>query len=135
MKKFLLNYWKSIVVIISILYLSFASPSTFSKIPTFENEDKLVHMLMYAGLCAILIFDFRLADKNNNTKSKHGYILCLIFPILLGGVVEILQPLYFAPRSASWFDFGANVSGILLSWIFMHVFENIIHKLFVRRKA
>ena len=133
MKKFFLNYWKSIAVVCCILYLSFAPPSTFNDIPSFENEDKLVHFLMYAGLCCILIFDFRLANKQNKTKSLIGYLLCMVFPALLGGSVEILQPMYFG-RGGSWFDMSANVIGILSAWVFMHVFEVFINKIFVRRK-
>ena len=89
---------------------------------------------MYAGLCAMLIFDFRLAGKNNKTKSLAGYSLCLIFPILMGGTIEILQPLYFG-RGGSWFDLSANLSGIISAWIFMHVFESSINKIFVRKKT
>jgi len=135
MKNYFVHYWKSTTVVLCILYLSFASPSRFANIPTFDNEDKLVHFLMYAGLCCIFIFDFRLANKNNNTKSTLGYLLCLALPILLGGSVEILQPIYFAPRSASWFDFLANTVGVLSAWVFMHLFEGLINKIFIRKKA
>ena len=134
MKKFFLGYWKSIIIVICILYLSFASPSTFAKIPTFYNEDKLIHFLMYAGLCCMLIFDFRLANKTNKTKSVIGYMICMAFPILMGATIEILQPLYFG-RGGSWFDLSANITGVILAWVFMHVFEGLITKIFVRKKA
>lgn len=134
MKKFPFSYLRSIVVVGVILYLSFAPSSTFDGIPTFENEDKLIHFLMYAGLCSVLIFDFRLAKKGNKTKSLTGYALCLAFPFSMGGTIEILQPIYFG-RGGSWFDMLANVSGIIIAWVFMHIFENIINKIFVRRKS
>ncbi|MEI6753214.1 MAG: VanZ family protein [Paludibacter sp.] len=133
MKNFSLNYWKSTFVVCCILYLSFAPPSTFNGIPTFNNEDKLVHFLMYAGLSCLLIFDFRLANKNNKTKSLIGFLLCFAFPVLLGGTIEILQPLYFG-RGGSWFDLSANVTGIIAAWVFMHVFERLITKIFVWNK-
>jgi len=133
MKKFIFNYWKSILVVCCILYLSFAPPSTFNDIPTFDNEDKLIHFLMYAGLCCMLIFDFRLASKKNSAQSFLRYIVYLVFPALLGGSIEILQPLYFG-RGGSWFDFLANITGIISAWIFMHIFEGFINKIFVRRR-
>jgi len=134
MKKFFLNYWKSIAVVCCILYLSFAPPSTFNGIPTFNNEDKLVHFLMYAGLCCMLIFDFRFANNKNKTKSVAGLLICLVFPALLGGSIEILQPMYFG-RGGSFFDLSANIVGIISAWVFMHVFEGYINKIFVRKKA
>jgi VanZ family protein len=133
MKKIFLNYWKSTLVVCCILYLSFAPPSTFNDIPTFDNEDKLVHFLMYAGLCCMLIFDFRLANNKNKTKSIIRYIVYLVFPAVLGGSIEILQPMYFG-RGGSWFDFLANISGIMSAWLFMSVFEGSINKIFVRTR-
>ncbi len=133
LKFFFSNYWRSLIVIGCILYLSFAPPSTFKGIPTFNNEDKLVHFLMYAGLSCLLIFDFRLANNKNKTKSVVGFMLCLLFPVLLGGSIEILQPLYFE-RGGSWFDLSANLTGIIAAWVFMHVFQGLINKIFVWNK-
>lgn len=109
------NFWKSIAGIGFILHLSFAPPSEFKGIPTFENEDKLVHILMYFGLVSILILDFSSALKKRNIKSI-VFVLCIIFPIILGGLIEILQPMFFAPRTASWFDWYADIAGVLIAW-------------------
>ena len=88
---------------------------------------------MYAGLSCLLIFDFRLANNKNKTKSVVGFMLCLLFPVLLGGSIEILQPLYFE-RGGSWFDLSANLTGIIAAWVFMHVFQGLINKIFVWNK-
>lgn len=114
---FILYFWKSILIISIILYLSFAPPSTFNGVPTFENEDKLVHILMYAGLTCILIFDFRRYAKTKTMSIVAFILICLLFPVFLGGAVEILQPIYFAPRTAEWFDWFSDISGMLLGWI------------------
>jgi VanZ family protein len=111
------NYWKSLIVVAVILHLSFASPSEFKGIPTFENEDKLVHFLMYAGLAIALIYDHKRAKTNNSLILYR--LICIFFPIFLGGIVEILQPMYFAPRSASWFDWLADILGVLAGWLIM----------------
>ena len=106
-----------------ILYLSFAPPSEFKDIPTFKHEDKLVHILMYLGLVLILILDFSSALKKKNIKSNVFISLCIVFPIILGGLVEILQPMYFAPRSASWFDWFADIAGVLIAWGGMYLIK------------
>ncbi|MEI8085197.1 MAG: VanZ family protein [Paludibacter sp.] len=120
-------YWKSFFVIVCILYLSFAPPSTFKKIPTFDNEDKLVHLLMYAGLSAMLIFDFRNHKKENNICSSF-VLACLLFPAFLGGLIEILQPRYFAPRTGSWGDFIADILGVFVGWLFMYGWSKVTKK-------
>ena len=126
-KKFLRTYWKSILIISGILYLSFAPPSEFKGIPTFENEDKLVHIIMYGGLTCVLIFDFRQYAKNNPLSSLAFILICLLTPVILGGVVEILQPMYFAPRTAEWFDWFSDITGVLLGWLVMKL---VVFKLF-----
>jgi len=111
------NYWKSLIIVAVILHLSFASPSEFKGIPTFENEDKLVHFLMYAGLAIALIYDYKGSTLKKSTLIY--WLICIVFPISLGGIVEILQPMYFAPRSASWFDWLADILGVLAGWLTM----------------
>ena len=126
-KKFLRTYWKSLLIISGILYLSFAPPSTFKGVPSFENEDKLVHIIMYGGLTCVLIFDFRLYARNNPLSSLAFILICLLTPVILGGVVEILQPMYFAPRTADWFDWFSDITGVSLGWLAMKL---IVLKLF-----
>ena len=128
-KKFLRTYWKSILIISGILYLSFAPPSEFKGIPTFENEDKLVHIIMYGGLTCVLIFDFRQYAKNNPLSSLAFILICLLTPVILGGVVEILQPIYFAPRTADWFDWISDITGVLLGWLAMKLIVFGVFKL------
>jgi len=126
-KKFLGTYWKSILIISGILYLSFAPPSTFKGVPSFENEDKLVHIIMYGGLTCVLIFDFRQYAKNNPLSTLAFILICLLTPVILGGIVEILQPIYFAPRTAEWIDWFSDITGVMLGWLVMKL---IVFRLF-----
>jgi len=119
---FLRSYWKSLTVIAGILYLSFAPPSTFTGVPSFPNEDKLVHIFLYGCLANILIFDFR--NYKKLLDNRFAFILyCIALPILLGGMVEILQPMYFAPRTAEWFDWFSDITGTMLGWAFMSILK------------
>jgi len=115
----IINYWKSIIFISCILYLSFASPSTFKGVPTFENEDKVVHLFLYFILTCILIFDFRQFAKKNQMSILSFVLICIIFPIVLGGAIEIIQPIYFPPRTADWFDWFSDISGVFIGWMAM----------------
>ena len=128
-KKFLGTYWKSILIISGILYLSFAPPSTFKGVPSFENEDKLVHIIMYGGLTCVLIFDFRKYAKKYQLSTLAFILICLLTPVILGGVVEILQPMYFAPRTAEWLDWFSDITGVLLGWLAMKLIVLRLFKL------
>ena len=128
-KTFLSIYWKSLIIISGILYLSFAPPSTFKGVPSFENEDKLVHLIMYAGLTCFLIFDFRQYAKNKTLSVLAFILICLLFPVFLGGAVEILQPVFFAPRTAEWFD---DIAGVMLGWLVSQMIKPFLLKISVR---
>lgn len=115
----IINYWKTLVITFIILHLSFAPPSEFSRIPTFENEDKLIHFLMYFALTAVLIHDTLRASRKQELNTKMVLRFCLIFSVILGGVIEIMQPLFFAPRTASWYDWLADTLGVVAAWFLM----------------
>jgi len=129
-KYYILYYWKSILVIAVIFYLSFASPATFNGIPTFEYEDKLVHLFMYGGLTGVLMIDFRQFARYFQTTVLSFILICLALPVILGGAIEILQPIFFPPRTADWLDWFSNISGVLSGWFLMSF---ITHKAFKRK--
>lgn len=122
LKKIIRLYWKSISVVMFILYLSFAPPSSFKKIPSFENEDKIIHFLMYAGLTVVMIYDFRKHTKNN-ASTFIFVVACVFFPSFFGGLIEILQPTLFAPRTGSIGDFYADILGVFAGWLTMYVWN------------
>ncbi|NDV46758.1 hypothetical protein D0T49_06830 [Paludibacter sp. 221] len=128
-KNFFISYWKSIIVFIGILYLSFAPPSAFKSVPTFSNADKVIHFLMYLGLTAVLIYDSRKRNKTGKySYSILFFIACIVFPIVLGGIIEILQGAYFKPRSASWVDWFADIAGVVAGWGAAHLFFKLKNK-------
>jgi len=119
--RFFKQYWKSMLFICILFYLSFAKPSTFKYAPSFINIDKMVHVFLYFIFGVLLIVDF---SKSNIEKSSQSIkiLTTFVFPILIGGVIEILQEMYFKPRSAEWIDWFSDIFGIVLSYVFMHYF-------------
>jgi VanZ family protein len=125
-------YWKSIFMVLLIQYLSFASPATFERIPTpqLPDFDKLVHFLMYAGLTVALIWDHK-KHRKSNSNLQFFVLICILFPILFGGVVEILQSAYFAPRTGDWLDWLFDIGGVLCACIWMRLIRpRILNKNF-----
>jgi VanZ family protein len=39
-----------------------------------------------------------------------------LFPIALGGIIEILQEMFFNPRSGEWLDWLTDIAGVLTAW-------------------
>lgn len=119
------SYWKSIALTTCILYLSFAPSSTFNELPTFKFEDKIIHLLMYLALTISLLLEY-----NNNKIQKTNVLpliaICAIFPIFLGGLIEVFQPILSATRTASWFDWGFNILGVTGGWMAFYLYYRIL---------
>ncbi|NCC98238.1 MAG: hypothetical protein EOL95_00845 [Bacteroidia bacterium] len=111
-------YWKTSLISIIIIYLSLIKIPSSIEIPKIPFYDKWVHLIMYACLCAIVLFD---CIKSSNSRP---YISAAIYSITLGGILELLQIL-FPPRSASFADFLANLIGCSLSLIIFFLIKFI----------
>ena len=112
MINFIRNFWKSISILLILLYLSFAPPSSFKELPPIKIEyfDKIVHLFLYAFFTYILVLDSCKYLKPKRSKSIY-LTGCFIFPILLGGFIEIAQATWFFPRTAEWIDWFADIIG------------------------
>lgn len=126
-KNVFLTYWKSIIIVVGILYLSFAPPSTFKALPVFKHADKIVHFCMFFALTVVLIYDYSRTYKSI-FKGASFYLICFVAPIVLGGVIEIMQGAFFYPRTASWFDWLADIVGVLLGAGLMYLISSVLRK-------
>lgn len=127
MLKTALSYWKSILSVIIIVYLSFAPPSDFREMPKVNILffDKIVHVALYVFLTIVLIFDFR--SHNKFSKNSSMYIVqCILFPIILGGCIEIAQDKWFYPRTAEWVDWFADILGVSIGLVITHFYRRKI---------
>jgi VanZ family protein len=119
MINFIRKFWKSLSLLLILLYLSFAPPSNFKEVPPIKIEyfDKFVHVVLYVIFTVILIVDFRKFLDVKTYKSIF-FICCFIFPVLLGGFIEIAQETWFSPRTAELIDWFADIIGIGIGfWI------------------
>lgn len=110
---FLKLYNKTILITLFVLFLSLYNVNTF--IPhsfyLFKNEDKVIHLLMYFGITIVLLFESYLA----NPRSVNKMLLLNIFPLFIGGMVELMQTYLTQFRSGDWFDFFADAAGVILA--------------------
>jgi VanZ family protein len=124
----ILKFWKSIITTFVICYLSFAQPDTFKNVPKLhiDDLDKIIHMIMYFGLTTILWYDYGKIVKHRTEKSL--IITGVVFPILLGGFIEIAQQAWFSPRTAEWADWSMDAIGTLLAFSILAIAHHIKHK-------
>lgn len=126
------NHLISLLIIAIICYLSFFTPpkTDLNEIP---NLDKLVHFCMYFGLSSIIWIEYLW----HHTSVSWRQILprVIFFPILLSGLIEILQENCTATRSGDWLDFIANSIGALASVpAGYYVYHRLVRKYLSRRQ-
>jgi len=95
-----------LVYLFLIIFLSLSPPSQFPKIILFTGADKIIHLLMYAGLGWMLMWAFY---KEHLSKTIRVFLL-LSVPVW-GTLMECLQLFMHQGRSFSWFDILANFVG------------------------
>lgn len=113
MFSFLRQYSLSVLCLVLIGYLSFFVPSGLpgADVP---GLDKLVHSAMYGGLCLIVWWEY--VRKHATLYWPRLLTWNVAAPILLGGLVEILQAYCTTTRSGDWWDFAADTLGVLLAF-------------------
>lgn len=105
-----LNYIPTAVVLGTIVYLSLAdvhSPGGYS----FPYMDKAAHFCMYGGLVSVLFFDLSRVSRVLPGCVKL-FVFTWLFPVLFGGIMELLQGYLTTTRSAEWSDFLMNSAGV-----------------------
>ena len=98
-----------LVYLFLIIFLSLLPPSQFPKITLFPGIDKLIHLLMYAGLGWLIMWAFY---KEHLSKPTRVFIF-LSVPIW-GALMEFMQLFMHQGRSFSWVDILANLAGAIL---------------------
>ena len=112
MLDYLKKYPLTLLVVLTIFYLSFFKPpqTDMEQIP---GIDKLIHTCMYGGLCFLLWTEYlRTHQKLNLRKMLIGGIL---LPTAMSGIIELLQSYCTEHRGGDWLDFAANSLGVLLA--------------------
>ena len=88
------KYPVSLLIILTVIYLSFFKPPTtdLSNIP---NIDKIVHVCMYLGMSGMLWLEFLRAHQKGDSPLLQEY--CTTY------------------RGGDWLDFAANTTGALIA--------------------
>ena len=76
--------------------------------------DKWTHLVMYGGTCITIWMEYLRRHQTINWKKI--VLLAIIAPILMSGLLELLQAYCTGGhRSGEWLDFAANSLGVVLA--------------------
>ena len=99
------------VLILVIWYLSLFTPP---KMPLdgISFIDKWTHLVMYGTLVGTLWFEYVKQQRKQPDGTTALYLyLC---PVLMSGIIELVQEYCTVSRSGDWYDFAANATGGVL---------------------
>ncbi|WP_235206975.1 VanZ family protein [Pedobacter sp. V48] len=88
----------------------------------FEGFDKLVHLGFFYVL-TILLFYGKIKHQHNYSFRSLTIFKIIVITAALGGGIELLQWKFFTYRSAEWWDFGCDMTGVFMgvfSYILLH---------------
>ena len=106
----------STFVVLFLSFFDFSLISPPSDMPPMLN-DKMAHFLMYLVVAIVLWVEYIHSHKYNRKNLIKGLILCILCPIILGGLVEIGQGELTTFRTGDVKDFIADVFGVLVALI------------------
>ena len=75
--------------------------------------DKWAHIVMYGGSCCVLWLEYMRSHRRPD-YGKLG-LWAWVAPIVMGGVLELLQEYCTTTRNGDWIDLAANATGVTLA--------------------
>lgn len=120
------RYPLSLFLTALVLYLSFF-PVPHTELEDVPFIDKWVHIVMYGGYTLVMWIEYlRSHARIHFTRTLLGFVIA---PVVLSGIIELLQEYCTTTRSGDWFDLLANALGIVLSALAGYTFLGSIVRL------
>ena len=108
-----LYFFIAISLTIGITIGSLISVKNVIEIPPVKFFDKFLHTSAYFMLTLSWLFAYK-----KSLKLKKKGILILITVFIYGIIIEVLQGVLTTYRQADYFDMLANLTGIIIAWLF-----------------
>ena len=105
-----LIYKEAIIIGLLIAYFSVVKEPVIRLPEDVAFADKWGHVLAYFLMGSMLALDLWRGD----VKGMHLWVIGLAVPIVYGGLLEIIQGAFCYPRTASWWDWLADIIGTIV---------------------
>lgn len=107
------KYPISCMLIAVIWYLSLLFNAPETPLDDVPLVDKWVHMVMYGGTFSVLWIEY--IRQHQKPDYKKLLIWAFIAPIVMSGIIELLQEYCTKTRQGEWTDLLANSIGVVLA--------------------
>lgn len=114
MMRFFRIYGMSVVYSLFVLYMSIIKLPKDFVVPDFNLKDKVLHGGAYVVFSLILCFELYRQRYLFSEKKMWGW--GMLYPILYGGFIEIIQENFFPPRRGEWSDWLADIIGVAVAF-------------------
>ena len=113
---FVRKYPLSCILFAAIWYLSlfFMTPET--PLNNIKLIDKWIHFIMYGGTCSVLWIEY--IRQHQKPDYRKLFIWAWVAPIVMSGIIEVLQEYCTETRNGDWLDLTANAIGVTLGAVF-----------------
>ena len=107
------KYPFSCVLIAAIWYLSLFFKAPKTPLDNVLLIDKWVHVVMYGGTFTVLWIEY--IRQHQQPDYRKLLIWAFIAPIVMSGIIELLQEYCTDKRNGDWFHLLANAIGVVLA--------------------
>lgn len=112
--KWIRRYKYSVLVALAIIILSTIPIPEVKPLEGVPLIDKWVHFVMYASLSIAMWIDQKNAHQ---PLSPTFYLLMIVLPSCLGGILELVQAYLTTCRSGEWLDVIADTIGAVIGTV------------------
>ena len=110
------KYPVSCVLIAAIWYLSLFFNAPETPLDNVLLIDKWVHLVMYGGTFGVLWIEY--IRQHDRPDYKRLFFWAWLAPIVMSGIIELLQEYCTETRNGDWLDLTANALGVTLGAVF-----------------
>ena len=112
-RKYALKYPLSVVCIALVWVLSLMPFFPETPLDNVPFVDKYTHFIMYGGMCTVIWWEYW--HQHRRPDFKKLFLWACLMPIVMSGILELLQEYATTTRRGEWEDLAANATGVILA--------------------
>ena len=120
-RKYARRYPLSVACIVIVWCLSLVPFFPETPLDDIEFIDKWTHLVMYGGTCLVIWWEYR--RHHQQPDYRRLLLWGWLAPVLMSGLLELLQEYATTTRNGDWLDFAANALGAAMGaavgWLLM----------------
>ena len=110
--QFVRKYPFSILCVILVWVLSLTPFFPETPFDEVDAIDKWTHLVMYGGTCIVIWAEY--LHHHTILDYEKLFFYAWLSPVVMGGILEVLQEYCTSTRNGDWLDFAANSLGVTL---------------------